>query len=83
MKKYNIRDTLGAYLFSKVHICDAKSLTWMIKQFWKSYLMVCTFQKSCDLLKLSNMLMGNICNWLLQGNGAITRVLAYCKILTR
>ena len=26
------------------------------------------------------MLMGNICYWLLQGNGAITRVLAYCKI---
>ena len=24
------------------------------------------------------MLMGNICNWLLQGNGAINRVLAYC-----
>ena len=29
-----------------------------------------------DLLKLSNMLMGNMCNWLLQGNGAISRVLA-------
>ena len=25
--------------------------------------------------------MGNIYNWLLQGNGAITRVLAYCKSL--
>ena len=25
--------------------------------------------------------MGNICNWLLQGNGAITRVLVYCKTL--
>ena len=24
MKKSNIRNTLGAYLFSKVHICDAK-----------------------------------------------------------
>ena len=23
-KKSNIRNTLGAYLFSKVHICDAK-----------------------------------------------------------
>ena len=41
--------------------------------------MVCTFQKSCDLLKLSKMLMGNIYNWLQQGNGAI--VLAYSKIL--
>ena len=37
--------------------------------------MVCTFQKSCHLLKLSKMLMGNIYNWLLQGNGAITRML--------
>ena len=24
MKKSNIRNTLGAYLFSKVYICDAK-----------------------------------------------------------
>ena len=24
MKKSNTRNTLGAYLFSKVHICDAK-----------------------------------------------------------
>ena len=24
MKKGNIHNTLGAYLFSKVHICDAK-----------------------------------------------------------
>ena len=43
--------------------------------------MVCTFQKSCHLLKLSKMLMGNIYNWLLQGNGAITRVLANAKSL--
>ena len=35
------------------------------------------------LLKLSKMLMGNKCNWLLQGNSAITRVLAYYKILAR
>ena len=33
--------------------------------------MVCTFQKSCHLLKLSKMLIGNIYNWLLQGNGAV------------
>ena len=40
--------------------------------------MVCTFQKSCHLLKLSKMLKGKICNWLLQDNGAITCiVLAY------
>ena len=50
---------------------------------WKSYLMVSTFQKSCHLLKLSKMLMGNIYNWLSQGNGGITRVLAYCKTLAR
>ena len=43
--------------------------------------MVCTFQMSCHLLKLSKMLMGNIYNWLLQGNGAITRMQAYCKAL--
>ena len=24
MKKCNIRNTFGAYLFSKIHICDAK-----------------------------------------------------------
>ena len=36
--------------------------------------MVFTFQLSCHLLKLSKMLMGNIYNWLLQGNGAITRM---------
>ena len=33
--------------------------------------MASTFQKSCHLLKLSKMLMGNICNGLLQGNGAL------------
>ena len=65
-----------AYLFINVHICDARV----------AYLddianLVCTFHKSYHLLKLSNMLMGNICNWLLQDNGAITRVLAYCKSL--
>ena len=32
--------------------------------------------ESRHLLKLSNVLMGNMCNWLLQGHGAITRVLA-------
>ena len=41
------------------------------------------FSEVFYLLELSKMLMGNICHWLLQGNGAITRVLAYCKILAR
>ena len=83
MNKSNIRNTLCVYLFSKVHICDAKIAYLDYIAIWKSNLMVCTFQKSCHLLKLSKMLMGNICNWLLQGNGAITRMLAYCKILER
>ena len=41
------------------------------------------FSEVMSLLKLSKMLMRNICYWLLQGNGAITRGLAYCKILAR
>ena len=76
MKKITYVTLWGAYLFSKVHICDAK----------KAYLddianleilpYDYTFQKSCHLLKFSKMLMSNIYNWLLQGNGAFTRVLA-------
>ena len=65
-------------MFSKVHICDAK-IAYLddiadleILPYGLHF-----FQKSCHLLNLSKMLMGNICNWLLQGNGAITRVLAY------
>ena len=53
-----------------------KYLSRVIKPIEKSYLMVCTYQKSCHLLNLSKMFMGNMCNWLLQGHGAITRVLA-------
>ena len=79
--KNNIRNSMvtlgGAYLFSKVHICDAKIPHLDDIANLNSYLMVCTFQKSCHLLKISKMLIGNICNWLFQGNGAITRVLAY------
>ena len=41
------------------------------------------FSEVMSFTKLSKMLLGNIYNWLLQGNGAITRVLAYCKILAR
>ena len=83
MKKKVTYVTLwGAYLFSKVHICDAK-IAYLDDIANLEVLMVCTFQKSCHLLKLSKMLMGNIYNWLLQGNGAITRVLAYCKIFAR
>ena len=83
MKKSNIRNTLGAYLFSKVNICVAKiaDLDDIANLDILPYGL--HFSGSCHLLKLSKMLMGNICNWLLQGNGAITRVLAYCKILCK
>ena len=77
MKKRNICNTWDACLLSKVHICDAKIAYLDDIANLKSNPMVCTFQKSFHLLKLSEILMGYICNWLLQGNGAITRVLAY------
>ena len=77
MEKVTYVTLWGSYLFSKVHNCVAKIAYLDDIAIWKSYLMVCTFQKSCHLLKLSKMLMGNIYNWLLQANGAITRVLAY------
>ena len=41
------------------------------------------FSEVMSFIKLSKMLMGIICNWMLPGNGAITRVLAYCKILAK
>ena len=68
-------------MFSKVHICDAKIAYLDDIANLEILHMVCTFQKSCHLLKLSKMLMGNIYKWLLQGNGAITRMLAHCKNL--
>ena len=73
----------GAYLISKGHICDAKIVYLDDIANLEILTNGCTFQKSCHLLKLSKMLMGNIYNWLLQGNGSITRMLAYCKILAR
>ena len=66
-----------------VHTCDAKIAYLDDIVNLKILPYVCTFQKSCHLLKLSKIVMGSICNWLLLGNGAITRVLAYCKILAR
>ena len=62
MKKVTYITLLGAYLFSKVHICDAK-IAYLddIAQFGNlTQAMVCIFQKSCHLLKLSKMMMGNI-----------------------
>ena len=84
MKKKVTYVTLwGAYLFSKVHICDAK-IAYLddlanleILPYGSHFAEVMSFTK---LIKMS---MGNICNWLVQGNGAITRGLAYCKILAR
>ena len=83
MKKVTYVTLFGAYLFSKVIICDAKIALFDNIANLEILLMVCTFQKSCHLLELLKMLMGNIYNWLLQVNGAIIRVLAYCKILAR
>ena len=75
---------MGAYLFSNVHICNAKiayldDITNLeILPYILHFSEVMSFTKI-----ITKMLMGNICNWLLQGNGAITRVLAYGKILAR
>ena len=79
MKKYNIRNTLCAYLFSKVLICDAKIAYLGYTANLEILPYVLHFSVVMSFTKLSKMLMGNICNWLLQGNDAITKVLAYCK----
>ena len=74
---------LGAYLFSKVHICNAKIAYLDDIANLEILPYGLHFSEVMSFTKLSKMLIGNICNWLLQGNGAITRVLAYCKILAR
>ena len=87
MKNVTYVTVWGAYLFSKVHIYDAK-LTYLddiaILEVFPYGLhfseVMSVTKKLCQLLKLSKMLMGNICNWPLKGYGTITRVLAYCKI---
>ena len=66
--------------FSKVHICDAKIA--YLDDIVNFEILPYGLHFS-EVIKLSKMLMDNICNWLLQGNGAIARVLAYCKILAR
>ena len=73
----------GAYLFSKVQICDAKIAYLDSIANLEALPYGLHFSEVMSITKLSKMLMGNICNWLLQGNGAITRELAYCKILAR
>ena len=79
MKNVTYVTLWGAYLFSKLHICDAK-IAYLddianleILPYGLHFSEVMSFTK----LKLSKMLLGNLYNWLLvQGNGAITRVLA-------
>ena len=77
MKKVTYVTLWGAYLFSKVHICDAKIA------YLDDIVNLEILPYGLHFSELSKMLMGNICNRLLQGNGAIARVLAYCKILAR
>ena len=80
MKKITYITLWGAHLFSKVHSCDAK-IAYLddianleILPYGLHFSEVMSFTK----------IMGNIYKWLLvQDNGAITRVLAYCKILAR
>ena len=74
MKKSNIRNILWCIFVFNGPYCDAKLAYRYLDDIANLEIlsMVCTFQKSCHLLKLSKMLMGNIYNWLLQGNGAIT-----------
>ena len=57
--------TLGAYLFSKVHTCEVKIAYLDDIANLKILPYGLPFQMSCHLLKLSKMLMDNICNWLL------------------
>ena len=83
MKNITYVTLRGVYLFSKVHICDAKVA--YLDDIAKLEILPYSLHFSEVMLftKYQKMLMGNICNWLLQGNGAITRVLAYCKIIAR
>ena len=66
-------------MISKVHICDANIAYLDDKAHFGSLTLWFALFQSCHLLSLSKILKGNICNWLLQGNGVITRVLAYCQ----
>ena len=84
MKKNVTHLTLwDAYLFSKVHICDAK-IAYLDDI---ANLIILTyglhFSEKMSVTKMIKVLICNVCNWLLQGKDAIARVLAYCKILAR
>ena len=70
-------------MFSKVHICNAKIAYLDDIANLEILLYGLQFSEVMSFTKIIKDVDGNICNWLLQGNGAITRVLAYCKILAR
>ena len=72
MKKVTYITLLGAYLFSKVHICDAKIAYLDDIANLEILPYGLHFSEVMSFTKLSKMLMGNIYNWLLQGNDAIT-----------
>ena len=83
MKKVTCVTLWGAYLFSNVHICDAKIAYLDDIANLEILPYGLHFSEVMSFTKMIKMLIGNIYNWLLQGNGAITRMLAYCKILSR
>ena len=70
-------------MFSKVHICEAKIAYLDDIANLEILPYGLHFSEVMSFTKILKDVMGNIYNWLLQGNGAITRVLAYCKILAR
>ena len=83
MKKVAYVTLWVAYLFSKVYICDAKIAYLDDITNLEILLYGLHFSEVMSFTKIIKDVMRNIYNWLLQGNGAITRVLAYCKILAR
>ena len=70
-------------MFSKVHICEATIACLDDIANLEILPYGLRFSEVMSFTKIIKVMMGYIYNWLLQGNGAITRVLAYCKILAR
>ena len=79
MKKSNIRNTLGCILFSTVHIGDAKIA--YLDDIANLEILPYGLHFS-EVMPFTKITKDVIYNWLLQGNGAMTRVQAYCKILS-
>ena len=68
-------------MFSKVHICDAKIAYLDDIANLEILPYGCHFSDVMSFIKIIKDVdgyYGNIYNWLLQGNGANTRELAYC-----